>query len=224
MISVKVGKKKYKVPNSFDDVSAKQLHTLKDLKPKTVIEHFTKIPKIVIDKLSADNILALFSLLSFVEEEPIETHFIKQIDVGAETWFNLEMAKQAMQTNNAPFIAVELSRIYFGEDVFDWPVSLIYGQTAQILNSLSVFLNRYKELNEDSEYDSDQLEAGVKGLETFGVGAIRYSLAKGDVTKYEAIEKMSAEAVYFTLLFEKAKNEYSERLIEIKKRSQNTGK
>lgn len=80
---------------------------------------------------------------------------------------------------------------------------------------MSVFLERYKELTEDNEPDADQLEAGIKGLESFGVGAIRYSLAQGDVTKYEQVEQMSAESIYFTLLYEKAKNEYTERLKEI---------
>jgi len=223
MITIKINGSDYKIPTSFEDVTPKQLHELPDTKPKTLISELTDISHELIEKMTSEQVVQLDTLLSFVHEQPNELLIKEEVSVGKKEWIHLEMTKQALETKNEPFIAVEVARRYFGEEVFDWSPALVYGQTAQILHSLSLFLERYKELNDSDPYDDDQLEAGVKGLESFGVGAIRYALAKGDVTKYEEVEKMSAEAVYFTLLYEKAQSEYSSRLKEIYDRQNGIG-
>lgn len=218
MISVKVGKKKYDIATCYEDINAKQLHSIENEKPKSIIKALTSID---VDKIDSKSIIALYQILNFVESEPIMKRYKKDINVASESWLKLELTKQALATQNRFFYVVEVSRIYFGDEVFDWSLHVIYAQTTQILHSFNLFLERYKELNERDEYDDDQLEAGVKGLETFGAGAIRYSLAKGDVTKYEAIENMSAEAVYFTLLYERAVSMYQEKYDQIKSRQRN---
>ena len=223
MITISINGTKHKIPTSFNDITPRELHKLPDTKPKTLIAHFTDISQDIIEKMTADQIIQIQTLLNFIEDQPHNLQIKEEISVQSKEWIKLEMTKQALETKNEPFIAVEVSRRYFGDQVFDWPFSLIYGQTAQILHSLSLFLERYKELNDSDPYDDDQLEAGVKGLESFGVGAIRYALSKGDVTKYEQVENMSAEAVYFTLLYEKAQSEYSKRLKQIYDRQNGIG-
>lgn len=215
MIRVEIAGKTYSIPSKATEVTAKQLHSIRSDKPKEVIKALTDVPDDILNRLQSEAILSLYDLLSFVYEPPHNPKLKQEINVGSEAWLKLELARQAMQINVEPYIIVEVSRIYFGDQVFDWPYNYLYGQTSQIIQSMSVFLERYKELTEDNEPDADQLEAGIKGLESFGVGAIRYSLAQGDVTKYEQVEQMSAESIYFTLLYEKAKNEYTERLKEI---------
>lgn len=222
MIVLKLNGKPFKVPTNFDDVNAKQLHGLTDLKPKTLIENLTEIPSNLVDLMTADQVIQVSDLLSFVESQPVMAQIKEEINVGSESWRKLELTKQVL-SKPEPYIAVEVSRLYFGDQVFEWSAELLYGQTAQILQSLSVFLERFKELNEQDEYDPDDLEAGIKGLESFGVGAIRYSLAKGDVTKYDAIEQMDAESIYFTLLYEKAKGEFLRRKEIIIKRQNGIG-
>lgn len=212
MVRIEIAGKQYKIPSNHQEITAGQLHSIKEDKPKEVIKALTNIPSQIVDKLKAEAILSIYEILSFIYEPPQTIQIKEEIGVGAEAWLKLELTKQALQGQNEPYFIVEVSRIYFGDEVFDWSLPLVYGQTSQIINSLSLFLERYKELTEDNEPDADQLEAGIKGLESFGVGAIRYSLAQGDVTKYEQVEQMSAESIYFTLLYEKAKNEYTERL------------
>jgi hypothetical protein len=224
MISVKISGKKHNIPNKFEDVTPKQLHSLTDLKPKTLIHKLTDIPEKSIDSLTSSQIMSLYLLLSFVEEAPAIVRVKEQIDVGQEAWRKFELVKQNIVGKTQPYIAVEVSRIYFGDQVFEWSIPLLYGQSEQILSSFAVFLERYKELNQGDGYDDDQLEAGVKGLETFGVAGIRYSLAKGDVTKYEQIENMKAEDIYITLFYEKAQKEYSDRYGEILERKARIGK
>lgn len=215
MIRVEIAGKTYSIPSKATEVTAKQLHSIRSDKPKEVIKALTDVPLDILNRLQSEAILSLYDLLSFVYEPPHNPRLKEEINVGSEAWLKLELARQAMQINVEPYIIVEVSRIYFGDQVFEWPFNYLYGQTSQIIQSMSLFLERYKELTEDNEPDADQLEAGIKGLESFGVGAIRYSLAQGDVTKYEQVEQMSAESIYFTLLYEKAKNEYTERLKEI---------
>lgn len=218
MIRVEISGTEYKIPSSHNEITGRQLHSIKEDKPKSVIEAITDIPTQVIGKLSTEAVLSLYSLLEFIYDVPVNAKIKEEVTVSSEAWLKLELAKQALATSNEPYIVAEISRIYFGDEALDWSCDLLYGQTSQIIYSISLFLERYKELYEDNEPDADQLEAGVKGLESFGVGAIRYGLAQGDVTRYEKIEQMSAESIYFTLLYEKAKNEYTERLKEIYER------
>ena len=218
MIRVEISGREYKIPSKHSEITGKQLHSIREDKPKAIIKALTSIPHDIVDKLSNQAVMQIYGILEFIYEMPNDAMMKKEIKVSAEAWLKIELAKQALETKNEPYIIAEISRIYFGDKALDWDIRFLYGQTAQIIYSIGVFLERYKELYEDNEPDDDQLEAGIKGLESFGVGAIRYSLAQGDVTKYEQIEQMSAESIYFTLLYEKAKNEYTDRLKEIYER------
>lgn len=220
MIATKINGKKYKIPTAFSDVTAKDLHQLKDVKPKTLLQVLAKIPESIIDLMSDEQVIALSDLMGFIHGYPQNMMLKEEVNVQKREWSKLELTKQAL-SHAEPHVVVHVCKLYFGEEVMKWPVNLLYGQTAQILDSLSLFLDRYKELSENDDYHPDDLEAGIKGLESFGAGAIRYSLAKGDVTKYEQIDNMSAESVYFTLLYEKAKGEYLKRKEMIIKRQQN---
>ena len=218
MIRIEISNREYKIPSKHSEITGRQLHSIKEDKPKAIIKALTDVPHEIIDQLSHQAVMQLYGILEFIYEMPNDAKIKEVIKVSSEAWLKIELAKQALETKNEPYIVAEVSRIYFGEEALDWDVSFLYGQTAQIIDSIGVFLERYRELYEDNEPDPDQLEAGIKGLESFGVGAIRYSLAQGDVTKYEKIEQMSAESIYFTLLYEKAKNEYTDRLKEIYER------
>ena len=218
MIRIEISNREYKIPSKHSEITGRQLHSIKEDKPKAIIKALTDVPHEIVDQLSHQAVMQLYGILEFIYEMPNDAKIKEVIKVSSEAWLKIELAKQALETKNEPYIVAEVSRIYFGEEALDWDVSFLYGQTAQIIDSIGVFLERYRELYEDNEPDPDQLEAGIKGLESFGVGAIRYSLAQGDVTKYEKIEQMSAESIYFTLLYEKAKNEYTDRLKEIYER------
>ena len=218
MIRVEISNREYKIPSKHSEITGRQLHSIKEDKPKAIIKALTDIKHDIVDKLSHQAVMQLYGILEFIYEVPDKACIKQDINVASEAWLKLELSKQVLASKNEPYIVAELSRIYFGDEALDWDVSFLYGQTAQIIYSIGVFLERYRELYEDNEPDPDQLEAGIKGLESFGVGAIRYSLAQGDVTKYEEIEQMSAESIYFTLLYEKAKNDYTERLKEIYER------
>jgi hypothetical protein len=218
MIRVEISGKEYKIPSKHSEVTGKQLHSIREDKPKAIIKALTSIPDEIVEQLSHQAVMQLYGIMEFIYEMPNDAKVKQVIKVSSEAWLKIELAKQALETKNEPYIVAELCRIYFGDQALDWDVNFLYGQTAQIIDSIGVFLERYRELYEDNEPDPDQLEAGIKGLESFGVGAIRYSLAQGDVTKYKQVEQMSAESIYFTLLYEKAKNEYTDRLKEIYER------
>lgn len=215
MISITISGKKYSVKNQWSDLTVKDLHGIKSIKPIDLVHSLSNIPPSLLEQLPESNLLALYQIVSFVEDAPTDIRVKHEVNVANESWKKLELTRSALKIASPPFVAVEVAGIYFGDKIFNWPISLVYGQTYQILESLNVFLERYKDLGDSDPYDEDQLEAGVQGLESFGVGAIRYSLAKGDVTKYAAIESMSAEDVYFTLLYEKGVNEYQKRLKNI---------
>lgn len=215
MISVSIAGEKYSFKNQWSDLTVKELHTIKSVKPIDLIQILSNVPESILKQIPENSLVALYQIVSFVEDVPPNIDIKQHVNVANESWKKLELTREALKNSSPPFVAVEVAGIYFSEEIFKWPIGLVYGQTYQILDSLNVFLERYKELGNSEPYDEDQLEAGVQGLESFGVGAVRYSLAKGDVTKYEAIESMSAEDVYFTLLYEKGVNEYQRRLKDI---------
>lgn len=174
-----------------------------------------------VDSLSASQIVSLMPLLEFINDIPDKLDVKREVKVGSESWKKFEIARQKTKREKQYYIAFDICEVYFGDEIWSWSLSLIYGQCLQILDSMSVFLERYKDLNNDKGYSEDEIDAGVEELETFGVGAIRHGLANGDITKFEAIENMDAETVYFTLLYNKAVANYNERYKEVLDRQKN---
>jgi hypothetical protein len=215
MINVKIAGNQYKIKNGWNDIEPIDLYNLRSNLPKDQLAVLSDIPIELIDNLPSDGLLSLYSLVSFIDDIPDQLTLEREIKIGKEAWKKLEILRQSIKTKSIHHISFEACRIYFGEDVLKWPINKILGQASQIINELEVFLERFKDLNEDNPYDDDQIEAGVKAFETFGAFGILYSLADGDVTKYDQINEMNAEMVYFTLLFEKAKNDYNTKLKKI---------
>jgi hypothetical protein len=216
MIKIKIANKTYKVRNQWKDLTPSVLHSITSKVPFDVVRSMSDIPTDLLDQLDANSILSLYELCAFVlEDYTLPIKVVKQINVGEETFKKVELAKQAIQRGVNPYTAVSLCGVYFGEVVYKWRLSSIYGQTYQILNSLSVFLERYKELSEGNEYNDDELEAGVQGFETFGVGAVIIGLANGVPSEEKFIEESKAEWVYFKLLFAKAQSKYQKELKRI---------
>lgn len=207
------------IKTSFDDVTNKDLHTIPSEKPRELIKHFSDLTAEEVKRLSANQVNTLVDLLDFIYEEPTLLPIEKEIDVAREAWSKIEQAKARLKDFKIYKHSFEIAEIYFGEEIWSWEMGKIYSQTAQIVNSINLFLNRYKDLYQDKGYTEEELEAGVEALESFGVGAIRHGLASGDITKFEQIEKTDAETVYFTLLYNKAVAMYQEELSKIKQRS-----
>jgi len=220
MVNFKVQGESRQILSLWEDVSVAKLHTFPDA-PRDQIKHFSNLTDQEVKALNSDQVLAFMSILEFMEDEPKGAKVKKDINVAGESWGKIERAKMALQSRNKWSYCVELCVIYFGDKALTWSIGLIYGQSINILNSLSVFLERYKDLNDNKGYSEQEIDAGVKDLESFGVGAVRYSLASGDLTKYADIEDKDAETVYFHLLYSKAVAMYQERLSEIKKLSGN---
>lgn len=216
MIKVKIANKTYKVKNQWKDLTPSVLHSITSKIPIDVVRSMSNIPSEILDQLDANSILSLYQLCSFVlEDYTLPIKIVKPINVGEETFKKVELAKQSLQRGINPYTAVSLCGIYFGEKVYKWRLSAIYGQAYQILNSLSVFLERYKELSEGNEYTDDELEAGVQGFETFGVGAVVISLANGVPSEEKFIEESKAEWIYFKLLYNKGVAKYQKELKRI---------
>jgi hypothetical protein len=198
------------------------LERITSKEPIPLVASMSNIPIELLEIMHTDSLLSLYELCSFVLDDFDGKARIKRtIDVGDESWAKLELLIQASSTNIIPYIAVQACGIYFGESVYKWRFEIVYGQTYQILSSLSVFLERFKDLRNSEPYNDDQLEAGIEGLESFGVAGVRYSLAKGNPKDYKAIEESKAEDIYMTLLYEKGVSIYKERLEKIYKRKNN---
>ncbi|GEM_PF-2610109 len=206
------------IASTWADVSVAKMHTSPNT-PREVIRHFSNITEDECKALTSDQVLALMAILEFLEDEPANIKIKEVVDVAGGSWGKCERTKIAITQRNPWSMSVEVCVIYFGNNALKWSVGQIYGQSKQIINSLSVFLERYKDLNDSKGYTENEINAGVKDLETFGVGAVRYSLANGDLTKYKAIEETDAETVYFTLMYSKAVAMYQERLNEENKMS-----
>jgi hypothetical protein len=216
MIKIKIANVTYKVKNEWKDLTPSILHSITSKAPIEVVRCMSNIPVDILDQLDANSILSLYELCAFVlEDYPLPLKVVKPINVGEETFKKVELAKQAIQSGVPPYYMVGLCGIYFGEKVYKWRLSDVYGQAYQILTSLSLFLERYKELSEKSEYTDDELEAGIQGFETFGVGAVVINLAKGVPSEEKFIEDSKAEWIYFKLLYDKGVSKYQKELKRI---------
>lgn len=81
------------------------------------------------------------------------------------------------------------------------------------------FFERYKKLGEN-EITEEEINAGIENFDKFGFFNVVYSLANGDVTKFDNILLLPAETIYMTLIYEKEKRKYEKELAAIYKRQQ----
>ena len=70
MIRVEIAGKQYQIPSNHKEITARQLHSIKDDKPKEIIKALTSIPPQIIDKLKAEAVLSIHEILSFIYEPP----------------------------------------------------------------------------------------------------------------------------------------------------------
>ena len=70
---------------------------------------------------------------------------------------------------------------------------------------------RWSDLYE-SKADENEIAAGIEKLQAFSWFATLDALAKGDVTKYDAILDTEANVIYTKLLKDKTEQEYVENL------------
>src|SRR6056297_2939027 len=70
MIRVEISDREYKIPSKHSEITGRQLHSIKEDKPKDIIKALTSITHDIVDKLSHQAVMQLYGILDFIYEVP----------------------------------------------------------------------------------------------------------------------------------------------------------
>lgn len=212
------------IKTSFKELTVQDLRSIKNHTPREVIAALSDIPKAKLLQLDTDQILALYELVSFVEDIEDALQYIPldiklpDIDTGSDTFEKCELSKiKAQELKQYYLLLPELVRIYLGEDHLKGLAIECLAKGAVILENLNSFLERFKDLGGDKPND-DQQEAGIESLHSFGTYGIVESIAQRYNCKPYDVYQWSAEEVYMDMLYQQAKGRYQENLRDIDQR------
>jgi hypothetical protein len=212
------------IKTSFKELTVQDLRKIKNHAPREVIAALSDIPQAKILQLDTDQILALYELVSFVEDIEDSLQYIPAniklpyIDTAAESFEKCELAKMKAQSIKQYYLLLpELIRIYLGEDHLKGSAIECLAKGAVILDNLNSFLERFKELGGDKPND-DEMEAGIEALHSFGTYGIVEGIAQRYHCKPYDVYQWAAEEVYMDMLYQQAKNRYQENLRDIESR------
>ena len=212
------------IKTSFSEITVADLRRIKNSAPIDVILALSDIPLGKLLKLNTDEILALYELVSFIEDVEDALQYIPanikipEIEVGSETFEKCELAKmKAGDLKEYYRLIPELVRIYLGEDHLSGSAIDCLAKGAVILESLNSFLIRFKDLGGEDPTEEQQ-EAGIEALHSFGTYGIVEGIAQRYYCKPYDVYNWEAEEVYMDMLYQQAKGRYQENLRDIEAR------
>ena len=212
------------IKTSFKELTVQDLRSIKNHTPIEVIAALSDIPQAKILQIDTDEILALYELVSFVEDIEDALQYIPSdiklpdIDTVSDTFEKCELAKiKAQEIKQYYRLLPELVRIYLGEEHLKGSAIECLAKGAVILENLNSFLERFKDLGGDKP-NEDQHEAGIEALHSFGTYGIVESIAQRYHCKPYDVYQWSAEEVYMDMLYQQAKARYQENLMDIERR------
>jgi len=224
MVKVNVAHSKISIKTCYEDCTIADLDKLAtyEYQQRGLIECFTDLPYTDFEKLLPEYQQAILVLLEWVNDNEYVNlpDPEKNISVGDESFGKIEMAKQVIGEGKPHYyILPNLCHIYLSDEwVSKSDVLKVFAQGVQIFESITVFLERHKDLGESEPDTEDQIEAGIEALRSFGSFGLMYSLTEGKPWMYDTLLSCTAESVYMTLRYSKAKSMYEENLVKIDKR------
>jgi hypothetical protein len=205
-------KKEINLPQKWAEVT---LRDYKRIKEQGLIKALTGLNE---NDFNEDTLITITYALRFLKRKikGFEPDYIKQLNIGGESWGKLEEAQQIFKIEEDHFLAAaKVCKVYLGVDLEDRPMTEIAGVLNHIGEKLTAFFEMFSELNEYTP-DSDEIRAGVEELERFGFLNTLDRLAGGDVLKYDSILKEPAIKIYNKLLKDFIDSKIQKRLFEIK--------
>jgi hypothetical protein len=212
------------IKGSFKQLTVEDIRRIKNHSPREVICALSDIPMEKLQRLDTSDILALYEIVSFIEDIDEALSYIPsniqipEIDVASESFEKCELAKlKAQQYKQYYLLLPEIVRIYLGEEHLKGSAIECLAKGAVILEDLNKFLERFKDLGGENP-DESQIEAGIEALHSFGSYGIVESIASKYHCKPYEVYQWQAEEVYMDMLYQQAKNRYQENLREIENR------
>lgn len=212
------------IKTCYREVTVEDLRKIKEPTPRNILIALSDIPADKVRKLSSEDVLALYELVSFLDDPaealaavPLSIE-LPDVDVASATFEKAELAKLKIEKLKEPYrLFPELVRVYFGEGLLTGPAINCLALGAIIYQDLNQLFKRFKDLAGEAPTD-EQVEAGIEALHTFGP----YGLAESIAAKYSCrpydVFQWSAEEVYLELTYQQAKSRYQDNLREIEKR------
>jgi hypothetical protein len=223
-----VNSQKTTIKGSFSEAAAVDLLRIAQAGPRHVLQALSDAPPHTFASLKAEEIAAIYPIVSWVDQPQEAAYYLPNgfevppLDVAGDTFERLELARKAAE-HKAPYMLLpRLARVYFG-DSDKRTAAEAYALGAAVLEQLSAFLDRFKDLAADPPSE-DEVEAGIEALHSFGP----YGIAEGIAARYGCrpleVFAWSAEEVYMSLLYSQAKSRYQDNLREIERRKSGANK
>lgn len=195
--------------------------------PQEKVREFIKILAIenkeVADLFGAAELEAFDGLISWINNldtiVPATTKETLDINIAEEPWEKLVVCHQAIEKHKDNLIlgAQQIVAAYLPDFDFTCSFSRLIGAYLVLTEKVYQFHEKFKSLS-DANYKSEELKAGVKDFAQFGFFGTLNALCKGDVTLYESMLKQKAGVVYNTLVLDKFRTEYQQRLQDQQKK------
>lgn len=161
-MKLKLYDKEYDIPTSWIDVTYLNYAESKtpDLPLQTKLSYQTGIPQEILSKLPLSALKQIIGIVEFFDTEP---EFFEQVDsdmnVGNEHYIKFEQARLALeQSPNEWLAAIQITKIYTGEDISQ--VSVFKG-----LGIAAFFLTRLKSSSNDTKHSDSQSQTKTHSMQ-----------------------------------------------------------
>lgn len=184
---------------------------------------FTSIPYDIIDLLNESQQLNIASASPMFDWDKLQIEEPKmRVEVGHRSYGQFENVRSILKGGLNPFWYIpELVSIYRIRSVGDSePAGNFIGAGLYIISSFQAHIQKFSGL--DSDYEPEEIEAGIRDFESLGSFPGIDTLAGGDPLKYDDIlKKLPADVAFMKFLLEKMRRNYQTNLLEIR-RTKNT--
>lgn len=191
------------IPSKWEDISLKKYIEIRKLSENTIgslLEHYST-PATV-------QTLEVFKFFKIPFEPTIPEGY--SINIGKESWGKLERARieiTKLEEENPDFITMYLKLIEIYTTFADVNCVEGIGLGKYIFESITMFFDNFKELNERDEDAASEI-AGTEDLDAMGFFFTLDELAEGKVWMHDVILALPARQIYTKLLKDKRKAKF----------------
>lgn len=220
MVKVRLGGFPFRAPISWQEVKPDQARRLHETRPEQIQDRLAillGIPGTKYARFNAEPLLAVYELVSFIEEIPdLVANTMGAVDIANEWSFvEFETARQViLQHKDELGLAL-------------YPIAEIKGQEAnyieygaKALDGINAFLEQYKifDLDEDEDDEPSALEeaAGINRLQAFGPYALLEAIAAKFGKYPDEIERKPVGWVYTQYHFDKELGRFQNNYAKLK--------
>lgn len=223
MIKAKIKKQEYNIKNSWNDLTFQDYLDVNKIEDDAnTLSFLSGIDIETLNKLDELSLEKLLFCLDFLKETPEQEYDCKNI--RQETFGQKILLQDSLKdTEKLPAIALAIYE-YDYENLSDSLLEVLKLPFTEVYCKGLNYLEQFKEIAEaeaihlKSTTTNEQLQAGVKMFDEFGVMNTIDSLANGNILNYDKVLKIDYNTVFIKLKMLKFASQYKENYSKIMNR------